>query len=177
MLRSEIKTDTLTAALLRLNAALDDMSPAMRDIGELMVLRTTDNFRAGTSPDGVPWAPKSLATIDSYRTAEGRKANSPVPMQPLIGMSRSLSTTIAYAAAPTSVAWGSNMIYAAVMQFGAQAGEFGTRTGQDKNGRAFKVSSPWGDIPARPFLGVGADDETAILDTISDYLNAATQAP
>ena len=58
------------------------------------------------------------------------------------------------------------MIYAAVMQLGAAQGEFGARIGKDKNG-------PWGDIPARPFLGVGPTDRENILETITEYLATA----
>lgn len=31
----------------------------------------------------------------------------------------------------------------------------------------------WGDIPARPFLGLSTQDESDILDTISEALAAA----
>jgi phage gpG-like protein len=58
------------------------------------------------------------------------------------------------------------------MQFGAAQGEFGARIGKDKNGRDFFTTIPWGDIPARPFLGVGPDDENAIIQDIEDWFES-----
>jgi phage virion morphogenesis protein len=57
---------------------------------------------------------------------------------------------------------GTNIKYAAVQQFGAKAGAFGATR------RGGKI--PWGDIPARPFMGISGDDRSAILDIIRKYL-------
>lgn len=169
-IRHDVQTDTLSIALDRVADALDDLSPLMALIGDLLVNQTEENFRTGTAPDGTAWAPKSMTTMEAYRRREAKGANGPVPADPLIGPSRSLSTTISYEALTDAVDWGSNMIYAAVMQFGAGQGEFGARIGKDKNGRDFFMTIPWGDIPARRFLGIGPDDETAILAEIEDWL-------
>ena len=60
------------------------------------------------------------------------------------------------------MAVGSSLEYAAVQQFGARRGEFGrTRRG---------APIPWGDIPARPFLGVSRVDRVEILDILAGYL-------
>lgn len=153
----DVTTDTLTPALRRAAEALEDLTPLMQDIGELMVERTKDNFKTGTGPDGTAWAPRSQVTLDAY----ARRGDTPKG-GPLVGVTRALSTTIAYEADAAGVSWGSNMIYAAVMQFGAAQGAFG------KTSRGGPI--PWGDIPARPYLGIGAEDQTAILETIEDYL-------
>ncbi|MCY1444758.1 Phage virion morphogenesis family protein [compost metagenome] len=58
--------------------------------------------------------------------------------------------------------FGSNRIYAAVHQFGALQGAFGTS--------ARGVPLPWGDIPARPWLGMTDTDREAALDIVQDYL-------
>ncbi|WP_370584767.1 hypothetical protein [Paracoccus sp. IB05] len=29
---------------------------------------------------------------------------------------------------------------------------------------------PWGDIPARPFLGISAEDETNLVELVEEYL-------
>lgn len=160
----EITSNTIATALSGAAAEMDDLSALMQDIGELMVERTKSNFTSGTAPDGTVWAPRSQTTLDAY-AARGDKPKG----GPLIGVTKALSTAINYEVTPTSVDWGSNMIYAAVMQFGAAQGEFGARIGKDKNGRDFFMTIPWGDIPARPFLGVGPEDETAILETIEDW--------
>lgn len=173
MIRVEINDDDITLALQRLGAALEDMQPLMQDLGELLVERTQENFRTGQSPDGVAWAPKSMATMEAYRRREAKGLNGPVPVNPLIGPSKSLSTTISYQADTSSVDWGSNMIYAAVMQLGAKAGEFGARIGRNSLGRDYIMSIPWGDIPARPYLGIGDEDRPLILAEIEDYLRSA----
>jgi len=35
----------------------------------------------------------------------------------------------------------------------------------------------WGDIPARPFLGISAEDEVAVLDIIDEWLTQAVGSP
>lgn len=173
MIRQNVTTDQITKALAGLVAAYDDLEPLYQDFGEFMLESTKQNFVAGTSPDGTPWAPKSMATMEAYRRSEAKAANGPVPTRPLIGVSKALSTTISYEVDPQGVNWGSNQIYAAVMQMGAQAGQFGARIGKDKNGRDFFMSIPWGDIPARPFLGIGPDDETGLMEIIEEFLSSA----
>lgn len=148
------------AVLDELARRVTDKTPLMEDIGELMIESTRQNFIEGSSPEGIAWAPKAQSTIDAY-AARGET----VSLKPLIGPSKTLSTTIFSQATPDSAFWGSNMIQSAVMQFGASKGQFGTAS----NGS----SIPWGPIPARPFLGVGPDDETAIIAAVEEWLEGA----
>ena len=121
MITLEINDTEIFAALDRVARAVTDMTLVMADIGEDMVQSTRDRFLSGTAPDANPWAPKSRTTIESY---ERRK--DPVDLRPLFGPSRRLSSEIASYASETSVEWGSNLIYAAVMQFGSAKGAFGS---------------------------------------------------
>ena len=57
------------------------------------------------------------------------------------------------------------MAYAAVHQYGAAKHSF---TGG---------KTPWGDIPARPFLGLSTDDQGFIVLAAQRYLDQAIQAP
>ncbi|MBP0483949.1 phage virion morphogenesis protein [Sagittula salina] len=161
----DFTSDQITPGLRRVAAALKDPTPLYRDLGELMVESTKQNFATSRAPDGTPWPAKSLASLESYRRREGKKANAPVPTKPLIGVTRMLSYTIAYEASAQGVDWGSNRIQAAAMQFGAKRGAFGSMS----NGSPI----PWGEIPTRPFLGVGPKDEVDIVETIEDYLQGA----
>ncbi len=170
-MRIDLKTAEAEAVFAELMRRTTDLTQPMADIGDDMVESTRQNFIEGSSPDGVPWAPKAQATLDAYAA---RKET--VSTKPLIGPSRTLSTNILFQASSNSVAWGSNMIQAAVMQFGAEAGEFGATIGRDKNGREFMVSTPWGNIPARPFIGVGEEDETAIVATLEHWLEGADKS-
>jgi phage virion morphogenesis protein len=153
-----ITDDEITGALLRLSAALSDMTPVMQEIGEIMVDSTKQRFPQGIAPDGSRWAPKSQTTLNRY----GARTSNRIDIRPLFGPSGALSSQIFYEAASDSVTWGSPMVYAAVQQFGAAQGAFGRTS---RNGPI-----PWGNIPARPFLGVSAEDQTNILDAITEAL-------
>lgn len=135
-----------------LNARLMDLSPAMQDMGEAWLTSTETRFAQSVAPDGTPWAAKSPVTLARYGVAGGNRLR-----QPLIGPSRILSTTIFPEHTPESVALASNVIQAAVMQFGAEQGSLGG-------------GAPWGDIPARPFLGVSEHDKPMIAQILTEYL-------
>lgn len=166
MIRSEIDLSFAEAALAALDRALTDMTPVMEDLGELLTTSTKDRFPTGTAPDGSKWAPKSQTTLDRY----GARKSNRVDVRPLFGPTGLLSQQIYHEAGPTGVSWGSNLIYAAVMQFGAAQGAFGSMS----NGSPI----PWGNIPARPFIGVSAEDAANITATLEDWLqDAADQQP
>ena len=160
-----IKDDEFKAGLTRLSRTLDTLDPVLRDMGEYLIQATKERFPEGVSPDGRAWMPKSQATVEAYRSREAKSRNASIDFRPLFGPSGRLSNEIQYQVGPASVEWGSNLIYAAVQQFGASKGAFGTA----RNG----TSIPWGTIPARPFIGVSDEDETALVDLIEDWLQLA----
>lgn len=145
----------IEAIFAALDARLADMTPAMQDIGEAWLTSTEERFERGVAPDGRPWAAKSPTTLAKYGVLGGNSLR-----QPLIGPTRILSTTVFYDAQQDAVSMASNAIQAAVMQYGAEKGSLGG-------------GSPWGDIPARPFLGVSAEDKTMIVDVLTEYLQDA----
>jgi len=153
-----ITNDEITAALARLSAALSDMTPVMEELGQILTLSTMRRFGEGVAPDGSRWAPKSQTTLNRY----GARSSNRIDIRPLFGPSGDLNSQIFYEVTPDSVSWGSPKIYAATQQFGAAQGAFGRTS---RNGPI-----PWGNIPARPFLGISADDQTNILDTIAEAL-------
>lgn len=57
--------------LTRLQAKVGDLTPAMRNIGEALVLSTDQRFEKEISPSGEPWKPNTPFTIAKKR-AEGR---------------------------------------------------------------------------------------------------------
>lgn len=65
---------------------------------------------------------------------------------------------------PDFLEFGSSAVQSTVMQFGASRGDFGTMA----NGSPI----PWGDIPARPFIGLSHDDEITINDILSENIAA-----
>jgi phage gpG-like protein len=73
-----------------------------------------------------------------------------------------LQSKMFYQASSDELVFGSVKKYAAVQQFGARKGAFGTtRRG---------APIPWGDIPARPFLGTNDDDNQHIAGVFMDYI-------
>lgn len=165
MITIELNDEALQEGLARLTGLMSDLSPVMKDLGELLMLSTKERFPQGVAPDGTPWAPKAAATIERY-LSRGDRADS----RPLFGPSGALAEEIFYDAGPDQVEIGSNRIYAAVMQFGAAKGAFGPYAGVDKKGRRYSGTAPWGNIPARPFLGLSDEDEVNLVATVEEWL-------
>ncbi len=170
MIRVGINDDAIAAALQRLARAVRDPRPALQDIGEYQTVATKDRFAKGEDPAGKKWAANTPATLalfasrragaTSKRKGEKRGAGSAAGKKPLIGESKRLSSEIHYVANSAMVAIGSSLEYSAVQQFGAGKGSLGG-------------GAPWGDIPARPYLGVSPRDRVAILDILREHLEGA----
>lgn len=167
MITIEVHDQDVLAAFNRLAAANADLGPAWRALGELLTESTKRRFETGTGPDGRRWAlnsPVTLAAMLARRKGAFRKGDGKLSAKgaglvmskkPLIGESKALSTTITYQVAPDSVTIGSPMQYAAMQHFGGSKAEF---------------PRLWGDIPARPFVGVSAQDRGDILEILQNHL-------
>lgn len=154
MIRIELKDDEIAAALANLSRALVAKRPAMERIGEYLVASTQDRMARGETPEGTPFASRAQTTLDAY----ARKSWSfGLPLH----LTGTMRANIASDASEDAVTVGSNALQSAVMQFGAAKGSLGAR-------------SPWGDIPARPFLGLAEEDRTNITDIINEWLERAT---
>lgn len=142
----EIKVDnkTVNDALSRLASATANPRSALLAIGEDLVLSTKKRFETSTAPDGTRWAPNKPSTL------KRKKGN-----KPLVGKTHLLSQQINYAVDGNCLHIGSPMEYAAMQQFGGQKSKF---------------PNLWGDIPARPFLGISDADEQMIVSNVADYL-------
>jgi phage virion morphogenesis protein len=156
MFTVELKAEAVTAALTRASEQLGDMTPLFTDIGEILVDSTKQRFGKGEAPDGSKWKPKSQTTLNAY----GARKSNRVDVRPLFGPSGILSAQIFSEPAADQVEIGSNRVYAAMMHHGGTKAAF---------------PHLWGDIPARPFLGVSAEDEVNITAQIADYLSGALQ--
>lgn len=170
----ELDQRPVADALRGLMQHLDDLTPAMQDIGEYLTVSTKQRFQAGVAPSGAKWAPNTPLTLS-------RKKGS----KPLIGETKRLSTEILSHADRDAVEVGSNLVYAAIQQFGAKMGQFG-RYSQLSRRTAYAPTDfrhhagtqkgfpiPWGNIPARPFLGLSDDDVTAVLDIVQEHIDLA----
>lgn len=150
MIEIKVDNERVLKALDDLSKAATNPRPALLSIGEDLVKSTKNRFNESRNPDGKAWKPNSPATLKRKR---GTK--------PLIGEGI-LRDQIGYAEGGNVLTIFSSMEYAATQQFGAVQGAFG-RTKRN-------APIPWGNIPARPFLGISNDDEKMIIETISDYL-------
>jgi phage virion morphogenesis protein len=180
-IRIEVDSKPVLKALQHMIDAGRDLAPALEEIGEHLKETTKRRFGASTGPpDGERWPANSDVTLQRYldmfkgsRKKDGdlskKGAQRVGAKKPLIGETGNLSLTIAYVVRGNTLEVGSPEIYAGVQQFGAKQGAFGS------NRRGAPI--PWGDIPARPFLGLSSDDERMVLDVISDHLLSASGAP
>ena len=160
MIKVDFKYQLVAQGLTEASRRLGDMTPIHEDIGDYVVRVTKERFKAGIDPDGNAWTPKKQATIDRYKErGDGDRPD------PLIGPSKRLSSEIAQYADAQGVEIGSAMEYSAVMQNGARQGAFG------RDSRNHPL--PWGDIPARVWLGLSDEDEAAIIDIADEHLEQA----
>jgi phage virion morphogenesis protein len=154
------------AALQRIRARTENLGPVLKAIGEDLVGSTKQRFATATSPDGTPWARNSDVTISRYlglssanfkkdgslsKKGEARLAGK----KPLTGETGALGQQIHYQVNGNVLEVGSTMEYAAMQQFGGKRSDF---------------PNLWGDIPARPFLGLSEQDISGINETVLDYL-------
>lgn len=163
----QIKVDdaSVRRALSTLSGRVGQLWPALKNIGEYMVRSTWERFDAQKDPGGTPWAPLKNTTLL-------RKRGSKI----LIETSR-LRDSIVYKVSEREVAIGTNVVYAAIHQFGGKTKPTTIRAKSKKAlfwpGAAHPVSSvrhPGSTIPARPFLGISEEDRQEIAAIFGDHL-------
>jgi phage virion morphogenesis protein len=160
--------------LSRINNLINfDKRNMLDEIGQYVVSETAHRFRTSTAPDGAAWAPISALTL-SRRTHPGKN-------KPLDDFGN-LRNSITYRVNSDDVSVGTNMVYAAVQQFGAKKGAFGRysqvsryRNYGEKDFRRYAGTKkgfpiPWNDIPARPFLGLSKDDKDEVLNITRQHI-------
>ena len=151
MIEVTVNDSAITAALQALAQRCNHLSPAMREIGAVLTESTKQRFISTTGPDGREWAPNT-EFVSVEKQKEGADSR-PLTLKGILG------DTIDYQLlGDDGVMIGSNMDYAAMQQFGGKKSQF---------------PHLWGDIPARPFLGVSSADETDILRILQNYLESA----
>lgn len=145
--------DRVLARLAAMRRAGANITPALRSIGESLVDSTRRRFGAQASPDGQRWAPLRPATLARKRRNRDK----------VLTERGYLRRYIQYRVSPNAVEIGSTRIYSATHQFGASRGQFGTT----KTGSPI----PWGEIPARPFLGLSERDQDVVTTALLDFIS------
>ena len=153
----------VASALARLGAALADTAPLLDSIGVYGRDSTRERFTSQTAPSGTPWKALSPA----YASLKGGGKD-------ILTLNYVLRNSITYGAGLAEVRWGSNVVYAAVHQFGATivpktARALRFRLGLD--GRMVFAKSV--TIPARPYLGLSAEDREEIEARGGAFLRSA----
>ncbi|TGG92523.1 phage virion morphogenesis protein [Natronospirillum operosum] len=145
----QVDTREVSQALERLVRFGRRPDAALKDVGEYMQRSVDDRFISQTDPDGQAWAPNTAATLL-------RKRNPKVLHESTI-----LRGSIHYQVSGGELRQGTPMIYGAVQQLGAGKGDFG------KTSKGGPI--PWGDIPARRFLGFSTGDRGEILRLLEEH--------
>jgi phage gpG-like protein len=190
-IKVETNTGPVLKQLAQVAGKLGNLAPVHRQIGELLEDSTKVRFAQSKAPNGASWAALSETTLGryigtfgkSYRLKAGKThkhayehtlnaggARKLAGRKPLVA-SGTLAEQIFYAVSANGneLSVGSPMPYAAVQNFGQKKGASGTT----KRGAPI----PWGDIPAREFIGLSADDKAMMAREYADYIQGAFSAP
>jgi len=126
-------------------------------IGASLVVSTQRRFEIGEDPDGSPWPASIRVLLQGGRT--------------LIDTAN-LLRSITHEASDAGVAVGTDVAYAATHQFGATIRPVRARSLVFRLGGANTplVFAREVTIPARPFLGLDAEDEEEIEAIAADWL-------
>ncbi|WGR65808.1 phage virion morphogenesis protein [Paracoccus pantotrophus] len=156
VLKIEINDTAICRAFQGIEQALTDTSGLMNDLGDSLLASTTKRFKAGMTPEGTPFVPRSPVTPGRYGKAGDRYGKKP------LWRSGDLYCKIHMQAKKDAATIGSNAIQAAMMQSG---------------GRKAEYPNLWGDIPARPFIGFSDEDRGDVLEIIDEWLQRAAGSP
>jgi phage virion morphogenesis protein len=135
-------------ALTRMGIALDNLEVPFNDIGDLLQNSVLLNFFEQHDPDGNPWAPLSEVTI------KNRRQNGVGGVEILRDMGM-LNRSITCNADRYGVEVGTDKVYGNLQQFGGTKAAF---------------PHLWGDIPARPFVGISEEDKVGILHILANFI-------
>lgn len=171
MIEIRVQSDTISGLLASLQSKLKDLSPVMRQIAGIMHGAVEDNFAAQGRP---AWKPSARALKQGGKTLQdtGRLAKS---------ITRSHDKTRAMV--------GTNVIYAAIHQFGGtiehkartmtlafkNKGGFMSRAAAGRQKTAVRVAfahyaARTTQMPARPFLSMTDADMGKVQNKIMEYL-------
>jgi phage virion morphogenesis protein len=154
----DVDTGPVQAMLGELLEKMADLTPVMQEIGEIIVTQSAEAFEQGGLP-GHKWPESARVKASGGQT--------------LVDSAR-LKNSITARASGNKVEVGTNVVYAAIHQFG---GKTSPRTIRPKNKKALfwpgashpvmSVRHPGSTIPARPFL---PDEQSLDWDEIRDTL-------
>ncbi len=155
----QLKDDQVNRLLSSVTKKLNDLTPLMRQIAGIMHDAVEENFAQGGRPK---WKPSARALREGGKTLQdtGR-----------------LAASITSRATGNQAMVGTNVVYAAIHQFG---GKTSPHVIKPKTKKALfwpgarhpvkSVNHPGSTIPARPFLSLTEDDWQEIREKSAKYL-------
>jgi phage virion morphogenesis protein len=161
VIRVDVDDSQVQAMLQRLIAFGERPRKAMEDIATYGESSTRQRFADQLGPDGAAWLPSQRVMERGGKT---------------LIKDRHLLDSIVSSAGDNGAEWGSNLIYAAIHQFGGDivpksAGSLFFRLPDGSSRKVKKVT-----ISPRPYLGINDQDEENILDIINGHLASAVDA-
>lgn len=156
-----IADEDLRRAIAGLSRLARDPAPALERVGEALHLSTTERQRAGRAPDGSAWP----ALNPAYRAEKSGNE--------MLRESGRLMGSLSRQVRGRQLRFGTNVEYAAVHQFGGTIrAKGGGRLAFFLGGALRRPVSV--TIPARPFLGISAEDREEIIEILSGFAERAT---
>lgn len=159
-LRIDVDVEAAESALRRMVGTLDGpgAQAVFDEIGQALVTSTVHRFERETGPDGQPWKPSRRAREEGGQTLTDKGR---------------LRGSITHVAGPTFVDVGTNVLHAAIHQFGGEIRPKGSGKLYIQRGGAVTAVVDSVTMPARPFLGVDDADRDAISEILLDALERA----
>lgn len=163
-LRHEIRDEEVADMLGRMRRNVENLRPALLEIGEHLQGAVEERFRSETDPEGRPWEPLSDFT-------KANKRNDQILTE---SGGSGLRGSIHYRAGKDVLEQGTNKIYGAIHQLGG--------TVKAKGGGALAIGRPGGafalvkqvTIPARPYLGLSSEDRQVIDEVLARHAMPAS---
>lgn len=159
-----IDTVNLRASLDKLHGRMGNLQPLFDGIGQAVVSETVGRFRDEEAPDGSKWKKSQRAERENGLTLTSRGAH--------------LRGSIVHRPSAEDVMVGTNMVYAAIHQFGFNGTQSVTahqRRILNAKGKSsavqVKAHSRRMNLVARPFLGIGERERAAIESEILTHLD------
>ncbi|MBB4287796.1 phage virion morphogenesis protein [Roseospira goensis] len=155
-----------------------DMTRAMDSIGAMMRTSVLHRFQEGVDPDGEDWPPSIRAIMTDGKTLVDRGH---------------LRDSVTYAADADSVRQGTNLVYARIHQLGGTikikartqtitrrlykdgtlSERFVKRTARNAVSTDHQVAAHTITMPARPYLGLSAQDRQQAGEIVADWVTGA----
>lgn len=158
-MRFVLDDDAIERQLDGLLARGTNLREPLDDIGQDMVSVTTRAFEKSQSPQGAAWQPSAAARAEGRRTLIDR------------GLRGGLMGSFSYIVGPDSVVYGTNVVHAAIHQFGGSIEHAGRRGSADAGtGFGAQLAQSLVTFPARPFVGHSDADLRRWEATLRDHL-------